>query len=440
LQVEFSFLDGKIPNRRQLVTEFCNTLRAIEARRESYQATLEEFDAANETAVVTRLNTKLTRLRDEFQVAVARHVEARAAIIAAVQQAVNAAGVSEKTEQYTLRSVFHISQLPTITEAAGLRPAPEGNFLGLMVPPGTNVDPKVIELFKSAGILITADPIGTSPTGQPGSDACQKENADSDSPCVYYRSPSPYLLNAWTSKPPSPGGEFRLVQSDSKIVDAIADRSPALAIELRNSAFTKRDTTLGFTPRGRLTAVARDDGSAGESASTSIANGLSSGLTRYQAALTAAKSIRTLEGEIELLPLQQQLGLANANASLELQPLQQQLALANANASLGLQPVQAQLAMAQQQLALLNANTSLDAATQGQTTVLATQLANLQNALAAAQQQLLNTQASAQRTDQQAALVANTSMLAAQSAQLNNEIQLRELRRRLAELESQPTP
>jgi hypothetical protein len=418
LQVDFAFQEGKIPNRQQLVAEFCNTLGAIEARRESYQETLEEFDGANDAAAITRLNRKLTRLREEYEIAVTRHVDSRAAIIAAVQQAVTAAGVSEKTERYTLRSVFHMSQLPTVTVAETLQPKSAGNFLAITVPPKTDVDPEVLELFSSTGILITADQIGTPPTGHPGLAACR--DGDRDSPCIYYRSPSPYLLSAWTSKPPTMGGELSLVQSDSKIVDVIGDRSPTLAIELRESGFTKRDTTLGFTPRGRLTAVARDDGSAAESASTSIANGLSGGLTRYQAALTATKSIRTLEGEIELLPLQQQLSLANANASLELQP------------------VQAQLAMAQQQLSLLNANTSLDVATQGQATVLATQLSNLQNALATAQQQLLNTQASAQRTDQQAALVANTSMLAAQIAQLQNEVQLREIRRRLAELEATP--
>jgi hypothetical protein len=449
---EYNYAFPNLPDKVRLVKDYCDSLVTLEARRQSYVAVLQAFDAATDAAQITTLDKKLSVLRSEYLFAVDTHAKAREAITAAVTKYIEGEGIGKKTSRYTQRVTLHISKMPDAEVVAALNgqvAADEAAFVAL-VDRITGLNPNVVRLFKSTGVFVTS-----SPTGDPANDlevaaikdgvaaACLLGKNDS-LPCVFYRSPRSYLLTAWTMQKILINAmpQVRLLPGDSKIVDAIADNAPTLAVELRDSTFTKRDSTLAFNERGRLTGLTRDYGSAAADASASIATGLSGGISQYQTTLTSLKTIRETENAIKLQPLQQQLAVANARGSLELQPLQQDLAMANAQAALDMQAVQSQVQLAQQQLALLNGQTSLQSATQGQSAVLQTQLVNIQNSLATAQGQLVasqaalaNAQASSSQSEAQAELAASASMLSARIKQLQNEISLLELEKKLEEIQ-----
>jgi hypothetical protein len=458
--IEYRFAFARhLPNKTYLIAQFCESLATLKQRRKSYSDVLDQFEQATDGAVIGLLNTKLTRLRNEYTLAATAHLNAREAIIAAVTLALQNEGLGKKSEKFTQRAVFQLSTLPVpdVLHAYRLTTAQtDAEFRrliqelhpattqapGAVAPPPPVFSVPMQQLFEATGIVVTAEPVGVPPLIRPadisdeGYVACRKSKTKkSSSPCVFYRASQPYLLTAWTTqKVPEESStgsnvaeqaseKLRLVQSDSKIVDAIPDTAEVLAIELRDSLFTKRDSTLTFTARGRLTAVARDYGSAAEDASSSISSGLTNGIAQYATTLTSLKTIRATENDIEL------------------QPLTQQLAVATQRSAIALQPVQAQVAMAQQQLAALNAQLSLQSTTAGKDTILKTQAANIDQLLAAAQVTLATSQASlvsaqttAQQTEQQAALTASTAMLSAQISELQSELALLKLKQQLEEI------
>lgn len=451
---KFRYAFKDLVRKQELIANFCDTMKYLVVRRNAYRKALSELDGATSSVAVKALTSKVDKLRLEYDSAVTLHVAARTGITTAVEDALTAQGIGSKSERYTQRAIMHLSTLPARASLVSIQAsAPAGStpdvaddlvrgaFRNAGHPPlpdeskgaagqkeSAVLSPEAFALFQSTGIIIAAEPLSkgadADETGasKPAPAVC---NVESDvTPCVFYRTPRPYLLSAWTVQSVSGKNEQRkLIQSDSKVVDAIGDGSPAFAIALRDSTFTKRDTTLAFSTRGRLTGLTRDYGSAAEDASASIASGFTSGLSQYNTTLSSIKTIRATENELEL------------------QPLQQRLALAKARADLNLQPIQAQVAQAQQQLALIEQQTKLDAATQGQAASLQAQLTNIQNSLVAAQTQLVNSQtslagaeASATNAENQAELAASASMLQAQIKELQNEVDLLKLRQQLKEL------
>lgn len=452
--IEYRFAFQDLPNKDELVRDFCDTFTLVDERRQSYRTTLSAFDSESDEKRLGVLNTKLTRLKDEYALAVTQHSNARTSIVTAIEQAIQNAGLGKKSERYTQRSIMHFSALPSRTSigALGITSVQDNASLRNLIVQATTTSSiptaasvsaskpalaqEIAALFNATGIIVTAEPLGAdiSKAGKAatpdGFEACDSSKGATATPCVFYRSPRSYLLSAWTTqKIAGEQGKSQLIQSDSKIVDAISDAAPILAIELRESTFTKRDSTLAFSPRGRLTGLTRDYGSAAEDASSSVASGLSNGIAQYQTTLSNIKTIRDTENQIQL------------------QPLSQQLAVANAHSALDLQPIQAQVALAQQQLALINGQTSLQAATQGQSAALQTQLTTIQNSLTAAQSQLVtnqttlvNAQATAAQTSEQASLIASTNLLGAQIKELQNEIALLKLKQDIDALKKNNAP
>jgi hypothetical protein len=451
---KFRYAFKDLVRKKELIAQVCDTMKYVVVRRDGYRKALGELDGATSATAVKALTSKVDKLRIEYDNAVAAHVAARTGITTAVEDALAAQGIGSKSERYTQRAIMHLSTLPTraslgsiqASAAAGSTPDAADELLRSAFRSGDEpsqdpskraagqaepvaITPEAFALFQSTGIIIAAEPLsndadtGEAGASKPAPDVCTLKKEVT--PCVFFRTPRPYLLSAWTVQTVSGKKEERkLVQTDSKIVDAIGDRSTAFAIALRDSTFTKRDTTLAFSTRGRLTGLTRDYGSAAEDASASIASGFTSGLSQYSTTLNSIKTIRTTENELEL------------------QPLQQQLALAKARADLDLQPIQAQVAQAQQQLALIEQQTKLDAGTQGQAATLQTQLTNIQNSLVAAQAQLVNSQVSlagaqaiATNAQDQGELAASASMLQAQIKELQNEVDLLKLRQQLKALQ-----
>ncbi len=443
IEVEFAF-GGLLPNQKQLTQTFCTTLQSVEARRESYKAALIEFEASNNQQELRVRDLKLRRLRSEFDLAVGRHRDARAEILASVGQVLVKAGVATKRETFTRKAIFRLTELPSSSEVSKtIVRTGDSNLPGKLKVVGLRIkdgkefasDEPYSDFFKQTGLLVSVDELQEKPQGEAGARQEATENSQQNMPtaaesvckakklpCVFYRSPRPYLLSTWiVSKP-----DVSLTKLDSQLVTAISGAEPIIGIELRDSNWTKRNSTLTFSARGRLTGLTRDDGSAAADASLAVANGLTGGLSAYQSALSSVQTIRTTQNALDLLPLQQGLAVAQAEAALELQPEQARLL-----------QLQTQLQQAQAELNLLTAQTDLEASTQRRADLLNTAMLDIQNGLLFAQGQL-NTQQAQNRDQASAAQVAAAaSLLQSQIIQVQNQISLLELQRQLSELESQ---
>lgn len=425
---------NNFPAKSELIVDFCTTLELLRVRQKALEAAFAEYRKEKSQASLKALGGKLTTLRDEYTRMATLHTVSGVAIVNKIAEILQQENLGKKVNQLTTRAVLRFSELPKADQIRNLR-SPKGPTISL--PIGSS--PQLAKLFDFTGIVVAADPIGavvSMPSSDASSDFCNlkdKNKASDPMPCVYYRAPRSYLVSAWAitkvvDDTDKDKGGLYLSPSDSKIVDAIVGDAPVLAIELRDSQITKRDSALAFNARGRLTGLSRDYGSAAADASGAMVTGVQGGLSQYSTTLSNIKTIRDTQNQIEL------------------QPLNQQLAISQARSALDLQPIQAQITMAQQQLSLLNNQTALQSATQGQSAVLQTQIIGIQNALAAAQNQLLTTQntltasqANATQAKEQADVVARTNLLAAQITELQNALRMLDLQRQVNDLKkSQP--
>lgn len=422
---EYKYAFNSIPDSLKLFSDFCETASWLKEREAGYKKASQEIDNVKDEKSLDFLTKKQEKIKSAYADALNAHIKSREAITTLVDQEIKKIGLGTEKEQFKQRAAIDFSNIPKPSDINDIKSESDIPSKGA----------SVWNLYKQTKIIVTALPLDGKTTSDTfifqdcnGSSKVDKEGkSDINSeglPCIYYRRPQTFLLSAWTFKS-TPDDTQGLIQIDSKIIDAIPKNAPAFALALKESSFAKRDTTLTFSTRGRLTGLTRDYSSAAEDASSAVATGLQGGLEKYKTTLNDIKTIRDTQGQIEL------------------QPLQQQLAIANAQSELNLQPIQAQITMAQKQVALINSQTTLQSTNQGQAVALQTQLTDIQNTLLAAQTQLENSQAgflaaqnSALKSVDGSELARSSSYLQAQIQQTRSEIELIKIRQELEALKN----
>jgi len=429
-RAELRFALPKLSDHRRLKRDFCETFNNVVARKTQLDKATNDLAGESNKDRIKPATLKVSALRAEVDRAADAHKAARDAINTAVAELLAELGVGTVKKSSIRKFLLELEDIPGTAAANTLSQGPVTRAELDQLVTGMARAKELLDKTRTVISYSAVQPLSAPAAGVDGTayswagskhEACKTGLTKSEA-CVHYREPVLYSLSVWTTrklpkkeaaavaaaKGVAPATEyFQLQAPEERLLLLVDAKSPIRALDLPVNAWTKRDTAITFNARGRIVTLQRNSESSVADATGALQEGLRSGVTEYETSLKSIKTIDETEQAIALLPLQQQ------------------------------------ITVAQKQLELIKAQTSLGAASSSSQALLDTELATIeknlvtvQQQLAAAQNQLLKDTAAGENFADSNAMAEANAALAAQLQQLKNEIDLIKLKRELTELQA----